>query len=61
MPKAVELSERRFGCMQRELNAAVAALPRKGEASNYGDVAEMSNAKRAALEKFDEPAKPPRR
>jgi predicted DNA-binding transcriptional regulator AlpA len=51
MPEAVELSERRFGWIQQELDAAVAALPRKGRAKSY--VAEMSNAEREALEKFD--------
>jgi predicted DNA-binding transcriptional regulator AlpA len=51
MPDAVELSERRFGWIQRELDAAVAALPRKGQAKSY--VTETSDAERKALEKFD--------
>ena len=53
MPEAVELSERRFGWIQRELDAAIAVLPRKGHAKSHADVAETSSAEREALERFD--------
>jgi predicted DNA-binding transcriptional regulator AlpA len=53
MPEAVVLSERRFGWIQRELDAAVAVLPRKGQAESHADVAEMSSAEKVALERFD--------
>ena len=53
MPEAVVLSERRFGWIQRELDAAVAALPRKGQTESHADGTEMSNAERVKLEKFD--------
>jgi hypothetical protein len=53
MPPAVVLSERRFGWIQLELDAAVAALPRKGQADSHADVTEMRNVERKALEKFD--------
>lgn len=53
MPEAVVLSERRFGWIQRELDKAVAVLPRKGHAESRSGVAEIGNAERVELEKFD--------
>jgi predicted DNA-binding transcriptional regulator AlpA len=54
MPKPVVLSERRFGWIQRELDVAAAALPRKGKTESSGAcVGEMSDGQREALEDFD--------
>jgi predicted DNA-binding transcriptional regulator AlpA len=54
MPKPVVLSERRFGWIQRELDMAAAALPRKAATeSNRACVGEMGEREREALEKFD--------
>jgi predicted DNA-binding transcriptional regulator AlpA len=54
MPKGVVLSERRFGWVQRELDGAIATLPRKGETETDGArVGEMSDGERDALEDFD--------
>jgi predicted DNA-binding transcriptional regulator AlpA len=53
MPKAIVLSERRFGWIQRELEASIAALPRKGQAENSASAGDMSEEERKALEKFD--------
>ncbi|UQR61769.1 hypothetical protein LRP30_33970 [Bradyrhizobium sp. C-145] len=52
MPKAVVLSERRFGWIQRELDVAIAALPRKDHIEAVAPVA-MSDKDQHALERFD--------
>ena len=56
MPPAVELSEKRFGWIQKELDVAIAALPRKGETSDetapVGQMM-MSDPERKALERFE--------
>ncbi|MCK1567475.1 hypothetical protein IVB08_26550 [Bradyrhizobium sp. 173] len=52
MPKAVVLSERRFGWIQRELDLAIAALPRKDHIEAVAPVA-MSDKDQHALERFD--------
>lgn len=41
MPEAVVLSERRVGWIQRELDAAVAALPRKAQAETQNDITHL--------------------
>ena len=55
MPPAVELSEKRFGWIQRELDTAIAALPRKRETrGEVTPVGQMSDGERKALEQFEE-------
>ncbi|WP_246208342.1 helix-turn-helix transcriptional regulator [Bradyrhizobium rifense] len=53
MPRAVRLSERRYGWIQRELDAAVATLPRKEDFDDHTSGIHVSEAERKALEKFD--------
>lgn len=54
MPPAVELSEKRYGWIQRELDTAIAALPRKGETrGEAASIGQMSDEARKALERFD--------
>jgi predicted DNA-binding transcriptional regulator AlpA len=54
MPPAVELSEKRFGWIQRELDTAIATLPRKDETKgDAAPVGQMSDGERNALERFD--------
>jgi len=53
IPKPVVLSERRYGWAQQELDAAIAELPRKGEADCGVPAADMSDAEKQQLEKFD--------
>jgi predicted DNA-binding transcriptional regulator AlpA len=52
MPKAVVLSERRYGWVQDELDACIAELPRKGQAECVR-TDDASEAEKQALEKFD--------
>jgi predicted DNA-binding transcriptional regulator AlpA len=54
MPKPVVLSERRFGWIQRELDAALARLPRKTQTESDAPVGGMSDSERKALENFVE-------
>jgi predicted DNA-binding transcriptional regulator AlpA len=53
MPEAVKLSERRFGWIQRELDAAVTVLPRKVQAESHPDVGQIGHEEKEALERFD--------
>jgi integrase len=53
MPKPVALSERRFGWIQRELDASVGALPRRDETGRSVPTENMSEQEKKAMEKFD--------
>jgi predicted DNA-binding transcriptional regulator AlpA len=53
MPQPVVLSERRFGWIQRELDAAVAALPRRNAAEANAHVETVGGEEEKALERFD--------